>query len=182
MKNIRLCGLLTIGLLLLLTASAAWADSGKPNKFKTKLSGFLEVPVSISTAGHGDFSASINESETVITYELDYADLEGGTVLFSHVHIGQRATAGGVMFFLCGGGGKPACPSSGKVTGTVVAADIIGPAGQGVSAGQLAEAIRAMRAGAAYANVHTTTYPTGEIRGQIRHGDGDGEDKVKKDK
>ena len=179
MKNIRMSGFLPVGLLLLLTASAASADSGKPNKLKTKLSGFLEVPVSISTAGHGEFRATINESETVISYELEYADLEGGTVLFAHVHIGQRATAGGVMFFLCGGGGKPACPSSGKVTGTVVAADIIGPAGQGISAGQLAEAIRAMRAGAAYANVHTATYPTGEIRGQIRNGGGEHNDNDK---
>jgi hypothetical protein len=80
------------------------------------------------------------------------------------------------MFFLCGGGGKPACPSSGKVTGIVVAADIIGPAAQGVSPGQLAEAIRAMRAKAAYANVHTTTYPTGEIRGQIRNRGGEDDD------
>ncbi|PYT19628.1 MAG: hypothetical protein DMG57_44690 [Acidobacteria bacterium] len=169
MKNIRISGFLAVGLLLLLTALHVSADSGKPNKLKAKLSGFQEVPASISTAGNGEFSATVNESETVITYDLEYADLEGGAVLFAHVHIGQKATAGGVMFFLCGGGGKPACPSSGKVTGTVVAADVIGPAGQGISPGQLAEAIRAMRAGAAYANVHTTTYPTGEIRGQIRH-------------
>src|SRR5712692_733850 len=169
MKNTWISGFLATVLLLVLTASAASADSGKPKKLKAKLSGFLEVPVSISTAGNGEFRATVNESETMITYELKYEDLEGGTVLAAHVHIGQRATAGGVMFFLCGGGGKPACPSSGTVTGTVVAADIIGPEAQGVSPGQLAEAIRAMRVGAAYANVHTTTYPTGEIRGQIRN-------------
>jgi hypothetical protein len=72
------------------------------------------------------------------------------------------------MFFLCGGGGKPACPNGpATVTGTVNASDIIGPAGQGVAAGEFEEAIRAMRTGAAYANVHTMVYPSGEIRGQI---------------
>jgi hypothetical protein len=45
---------------------------------------------------------------------------------------------------------------------------VTGPAGQGVAAGELADLIRAIRAGAAYVNVHTATYPTGEIRGQIR--------------
>ena len=32
-----------------------------------------------------------------------YSGLEGGNVLFAHVHIGQMGTTGGVMFFLCGG-------------------------------------------------------------------------------
>ena len=72
------------------------------------------------------------------------------------------------MFFLCGGGGQPACPSPpATVTGTVTTANVIGPAGQGVAPGEFQEAVEAMRDGAAYANVHTTVYPSGEIRGQI---------------
>jgi CHRD domain len=60
------------------------------------------------------------------------------------------------------------CPNgSATVTGTVNAGDIIGPVGQGVAAGEFQEAIRAMRAGGAYANVHTVTYTSVEIRGQI---------------
>ena len=73
------------------------------------------------------------------------------------------------MFFLCGGGGKPACPNTeATITGTVTAANVIGPAGQGISAGQFDEAIRAMRSGLAYANVHTVSFPSGEIRGQLK--------------
>jgi hypothetical protein len=44
---------------------------------------------------------------------------------------------------------------------------VIGPAGQGIAAGEFAEIVRAIRAGRAYANVHSTKFPGGEIRGQI---------------
>ena len=49
----------------------------------------------------------------------------------------------------------------------ITAASVIGPAGQGISAGEFAELIRAIRSGNAYVNVHTMTFPAGEIRGQL---------------
>jgi hypothetical protein len=51
---------------------------------------------------------------------------------------------------------------------------VVGPAGHGIAAGEFAELVRALRAGAAYANVHTTTFPAGEIRGQIEGHDAGG--------
>jgi len=152
---------------LIFAGSHAAADSGA-RAFRATLDGYHETPASISTSGSGSFQATLNGAGDELSYELQYSDLEGGNILFAHVHIGQTGTTGGVMFFLCGGGGKPSCPSSpGTITGTVTAANIGGPSGQGVSAGEFAEAIRAMRNGAAYANVHTGTYTSGEIRGQI---------------
>jgi hypothetical protein len=145
----------------------AVADS-QTNNFRASLDGYHEAPLSISTNGIGSFRASLNPTGDQLTYELQFSGLEGGNTLLAHIHIGQRGTTGGVMFFLCGGGGKPACPNTqGTVTGTVTASDIIGPAGQGVAAGEFQEAINAMRAGGAYANVHTVVYAPGEIRGQI---------------
>jgi hypothetical protein len=41
-----------------------------------------------------------------------------------------------------------------------------------VTAGQFDEAVAAIRAGIAYVNVHTTLVGSGEIRGQLRAGDG----------
>jgi hypothetical protein len=55
------------------------------------------------------------------------------------------------------------------VTGTLRPADVIGPAGQGITAGQFEELVRAIRAGATYVNVHSSLYPGGEIRGQLDH-------------
>jgi len=154
---------------LLFAWSYATAGESKEKKFHARLEGAQETPA-ISTAAAGTFEAKLNQAGTELSYELEYSGLEGGNTLFAHVHIGQFDVAGGVMFFLCGGGGKPACPNgSGTVTGTVTAADVIGPTGQGISPGQFDEAIRAMRDGIAYANVHTVTYPAGEIRGQINH-------------
>ena len=47
------------------------------------------------------------------------------------------------------------------------ATDVIGPEAQGIEPGAFAELIAAMRAGHTYANVHSSKWPTGEIRTQI---------------
>jgi hypothetical protein len=52
--------------------------------------------------------------------------------------------------------GTQACPSP---SGTITAADVVGPTAQGVAPGEFDELVRAIRAGAAYANVHSTLFP-----------------------
>jgi hypothetical protein len=54
------------------------------------------------------------------------------------------------------------------VTGTLVPADVVGPAGQGIAAGEFGELVDAMRAGVTYVNVHSTLHTAGEIRAQLR--------------
>ncbi|MGP1674230.1 MAG: CHRD domain-containing protein, partial [Candidatus Limnocylindrales bacterium] len=46
-------------------------------------------------------------------------------------------------------------------------ADVVGPTDQGIAPGEFAELVRAIRNGAAYANVHSTNFRSGEIRGNI---------------
>ena len=158
----------------LMAGSLAVAKSGNgSSNARAHLNGYNEVPGSISTVARGEFRAKINKQANTIDYRLTYSGIEGGTATQAHIHFGQRHTApaGNVSAFLCGGGGEAPCPpTAGTVTGTITAAEVVGPAGQGIAPGQMDELIRAMRAGATYANVHSTTYGGGEIRGQIKAG------------
>jgi CHRD domain len=154
-------------------ASSALADNDNRGKFKASLNGYEEVvggpgPTStgsVSTLASGRFEARLDDGK--IKFKLTYRNMEGGTVTQAHIHFAQRHVGGGVIAFLCGGP-KPACPGpSGTVEGEIAPADILGPVDQGIGAGSFAEAVRALRAGAVYANVHSTAYPEGEIRGQV---------------
>ena len=49
-----------------------------------------------------------------------------------------------------------------------------GPTGQGIAAGDLDSALEAVREGLSYANMHTTMFPGGEIRGNVQRGAGHG--------
>ncbi len=146
------------------------ALAGEKEKSKADLNGYQETPQTLSTTASGEFRANVNKDETELEYELSYSGIgEFGSTLFAHIHLGRPGLTGGVIAFLCGGGSKPACPAtSGMVTGTITAADVTGPAAQGIAAGEFAELLRAMRAGATYVNVHSTGFPGGEIRGRVR--------------
>jgi CHRD domain-containing protein len=127
------------------------------------------APAAISTGAHGFFLATLNDAENQLDYALLYFNLEGGAASVAHIHFGQPGVNGGVSAFLCGGSGKPACPASGfPLTGSIVASDVVGPAAQGIAAGEFGELVRAMKAGLTYANVHTSSFASGEIRGQIK--------------
>ena len=140
MRRLVLTASLAVALLAAIAASAAVAhnDNGKG---KASLDGFQETP-SVSTTGHGSFRARVRSDG--IHYTLRYKALENDAAV-AHIHFGQRHVAGGVIAFLCGGGDKPACPArEGEVTGVIDAADVIGPAAQGIEAGSLREAVRAL--------------------------------------
>jgi CHRD domain-containing protein len=158
---------LTLGSYALAAAVGGRTDAQQTGSFRANLTGYQETPA-VSSTGSGHFRASRVEDEK-LHYVFTYEDLEGGASLFAHVHFGQRSVAGGVSFFLCGGSTKPdPCPDvAGRVEGDVTPADIIGPNGQGIEPSSFAEILRAMRAGVAYVNIHTTRWPGGEIRGQI---------------
>src|SRR5206468_2324639 len=102
MRTYGLVVLVVIGLALTAVGSFTARSQGLEKRFKATLNGFTEVP-SNSTTGTGEFRATVDQAETTLSYELQYANLEGTTTTAAHVHLGQTAVIGGVMFFLCGG-------------------------------------------------------------------------------
>ena|SRR5207249_2732979 len=139
--------------------------------FSAGLAGGNEVPP-INTAGSGAFQMEIGDT---ITFSLTFSGLSSSLSL-AHLHFAPTKVAGGVMIFLCGGGGQPDCPAatSGTITGTITAANVTGPTTQGIAVGDLDSALEAVRDGLSYANMHTTNFAGGEIRGQVRRGGGHG--------
>jgi hypothetical protein len=172
------------GAIVTALATGSWAlatrGDGGGGAFRTKLNGYHEVTGgpgpstgSVSTTGEGTFRARVRGN--TIHYVLDYEDMEGGDVTQAHIHFAERHVGGGVIAFLCGGTKPPCTEPDGHFEGQITAADIVGPADQGIEPGSIGEAIRALRNGDVYANVHSSRWPEGEIRGDIK-GRGDGRD------
>jgi hypothetical protein len=167
-----------------LAAYGATSDD-MSNVAAKRMISYLEVPsVSVLTAS-GSFEAAIRGSGTsaAIDYRLTYSGLSS-TVSQAHIHFAQVGVNGGISAWLCEGTSAspsattPTCPpaSGGTVTGTITDDEVIGPVGQGIAATEIDELIAAMRAGFAYANVHTANFGNGEIRGQIARGGGGDDD------
>jgi hypothetical protein len=170
---------------LLIFFSAIWlllAGTAQAENIRATLTGFEEVPV-VSTVAHGEFRGTINRGDQSIDFELRYSGLQGN-VQQGHIHVAQPSVNGLIVIWLCQTAtrtdptGLAATCQTGQdteavITGTITAANVVGPADptnnpQQLDTGDLAEVIRAIRAGAAYVNVHTNLSPGGEIRGQIR--------------
>src|SRR3989442_4579096 len=181
-RSTNLPGVLAAALLLLTMVIVPVAADEKEGTVTTRLTGYQETPLTINSAASGEFTAKIREDGTAIDYELTYRDLSS-PVAQSHIHFGRPAISGQIVLFLCTNLAPPAgvptpqaCPAPpAKITGTLTAADVIARATQGIDAGAagLDEMIAAMRAGAAYADVHTANFTGGEIRGRLP---GDGND------
>jgi CHRD domain len=164
-------------------AAGAVALAGGGGFIEEDLTGYEETPLALSTTGSGEFEARVRAKSQEIRYELSYRDLEA-PITQAHIHFGAVGQSGGISVWLCGNpsptvmppAGTQTCPAApATITGTIRPADVIGPAGQGIAAGEFAELVAAIRAGFTYVNVHSTKYPAGEIRAQLERKKDDGQ-------
>jgi CHRD domain-containing protein len=134
--------------------------------FQVTLSGANEVP-SRATPASGAMGFVIRGNR--VDYSIEVYNLTT-PIIGAHIHCcGAQATAsvnGPIRIALFPGPGanstsNPLGGVNGQLyEGAFEASDVVGVTFQ--------ELVASMRAGTAYGNVHTTQYPGGEIRGQVR--------------
>src|SRR4051812_15548585 len=125
-------------------------------KYRATMNGKSETPKSKSKAtGSAVFTVASNGKS--IKYTLKATGLTGPAQA-AHIHLGKVGKAGPVII--------PICPKACKLpkSGTLTSKQFVKAAG----VKNFAAAIKAIKAGNTYVNVHTKKYPAGEIRGQIK--------------
>jgi hypothetical protein len=151
--------------LVILMLAAAPATAASPRNFVAQLKGANEVPP-VATRAVGVAKFKLSKDGNSISYKLNVANIENVTQ--AHIHLAPAGANGGVVVWLYPSG-PPAQLIPGRfqgtlATGTITAANLVG----GLAGGSMDDLLAHMRAGGAYVNVHTSAFPGGEIRGQIR--------------
>jgi hypothetical protein len=141
--------------LLLITANTVVA-AGK-STFFASLSGSEEVPP-VETLTRGNVVFQLNQDRTELEYRLIVANIEDVTA--AHIHMGVPGVNGPVLVTLYSGG-----LIEGRFNG-ILAQGVI--SGQSLGEEAFEDLLEMIIAGETYVNVHTTEFPGGEIRGQIR--------------
>jgi hypothetical protein len=151
----------TIGFVLML--ALALVALGSPalagTNFVATLSGDQEVPAR-DTAARGVATFKLSADGSTVTFKVNVANIDD--VFAAHIHCGAVGESGpvGVTLFV----GAPADVNGTLAQGTFTAPDPENACGWT----DLAAVLAAISSGDAYVNVHTSEFPGGEIRGQIR--------------
>ena len=143
-----------------LAASSCTKGSDGATIFQATLAGSNEVPAR-GTAAEGAVGLTV-EGNTV-HYSIEVHAMTA--IVGGHIHSGAAGVNGPIRIALFPRPGVNSGPATGSIDGVLVqgtfqASDVVG-----ITYDQL---LAEMRAGTAYANVHTTQFPGGEIRGQVR--------------
>jgi hypothetical protein len=134
----------------------------------------------ILTDATGTLKLDLDKKAGQFTYTLTYTGPFTSDVQQAHIHFGKSRDSGGIVVWLCQTTAKPAptqvamitptctAPSpTATVTGTITLDNVLAVPGQNVTANDFDAITDAITSHTAYANIHTATFPGGEIRGQV---------------
>lgn len=173
MRRITLLRTLGIGIALVavlgMVAAVAAAPPGGARNFTVPLSGDEEVPM-VDTRARGVGIFHLSADGTELSYRLVASNITN--VMMAHIHCcAATGVNTGIAVWLYPDAPPPQViegrHNGTLATGTITAADIIGPPELLAADDPLAALVEQMRDGNAYVNVHTTANPSGEIRGQL---------------
>lgn len=152
-------------LALAIVATAAAPTSAASRTYVAHLTGANERPNAVDSLAQGQAIFTVSKDGTSIEYRLIVANIDD--VLMAHIHLGPADGTGGVVVWLYPSAPPPQLiegTSNGVLaTGTITDSNLVGS----LSEASLSDLIEAFENGETYVNVHTNTYPGGEIRGQI---------------
>ena len=137
-------------------------NAQQQNGYVTTLNGKNEVP------SHGDVTATgisgfiVNSSNSKVWYQIEAEGLNGVTQ--AHIHSGKVGENGPVVATLFKGNKDTV--NGALVQGSITADKLEGP----LKGKSISDLIGLFDDASAYVNVHTETFPDGEIRGQISKG------------
>ena len=156
---------LALGVLLVAAALMGTATGQARTTWYAPLTSAEQVPRNTSAAT-GQASFELAPGGNALRYWLFVNTLTNPSQ--GHIHIGPAGQNGPVAVWLYPPAPPPR-PIAGSVTdmvaeGTITAANFVGP----LQGQPFAALITALNNGTAYVNVHTSQFPGGEIRGQIR--------------
>jgi hypothetical protein len=129
------------------------------------MTGANEVPP-VPSAATGTVSLTL--SGTSVSYTISASGLSGNTT-GAHIHVISAAGTGPVVVNFLAITPAPSPSTTFSVSGSFTAANITNPTSPPLNPAvvTLDDLIAAIRAGTAYANIHTATNPGGEIRGTL---------------
>ena len=141
--------------------------TGDAHNHGAHLTGDAERPTPNDSLAQGQANFKISKDGSEIRFKLIVANIENVTQAHIHCCASTEGTAGVVVWLYPSGPPAQLIPGRSQgvlAEGVITASSLVGSlAGQPLSA-----LLDRIVSGEAYVNVHTTQFPPGEIRGQIR--------------
>ena len=156
---------LVLAAILSISISVIFANqvnAQQQNGYLTALNGKNEVPSHSDVTATGMSGFIVNSGNSKVWYQIEAEGLKGVTQ--AHIHSGKAGENGPVVATLFKG-------SKDTVNGALVQGSITADKLEGPLKGKsISDLVNLMDDSSAYVNVHTQSFPDGEIRGQIGKG------------